>query len=325
MAKLKMAVYWGAACGGCDVAILDTKEKILEIKELADIVFWPIAADLKYKDVERMEDESIDVCMYNGGVRNSEQEEVAKLLREKSKILIAFGACACFGGIPGLANLFTKEDILRRVYKETPSTSNPDDVYPQPKVEVKEGKISLPSFGDIVKPLNKAVQVDYYVPGCPPPVNLIINAVDAIKTGNLPPPGSTLAPETIVCDECPRERKEKVIPELKRFYQVQDDGKTCLLEQGILCMGPATRAGCEAACVKVNMSCRGCMGPTREVVDQGAKMIGSLGSVLGIENEEKMSEDEVRELLEKVEDIAGSLYSFTLPSALINRKIKGKS
>ncbi|MFQ6066266.1 MAG: oxidoreductase [bacterium] len=324
MTKLKIAIYWGAACGGCDVAILDTQEKILEIAELADIVFWPIAVDFKYQDLENMEDQSIDICMYHGSVRNSEQEQVARLLREKGKTVIAFGSCACFGGITGLGNLFTREEILRRVYKTTPSTSNPDNIYPQSETRVREGKIFLPYFQDAVSSLNKVVKVDYYIPGCPPPVDLIINAVDAIKTGNLPPEGSVLAPEKGLCDECPRERKEKVISEIKRFHEVQDDGKTCLLEQGILCMGPATRAGCEGACIKVNMACRGCMGPTPAVIDQGAKMIGSLGSVVGIENEETMSENEVKKLLDKVEDLVGSLYSFTLPAALINRKITKK-
>lgn len=325
MAKLKMAVYWGAACGGCDVAILDTQEKILEIAELADIVFWPIAVDLKYEDIETTEDESIDICLYNGSVRNSEQQYVAELLRRKSKVVIAFGACACFGGIPGLANLFDRDQILERVYKTTPSTSNPDNIYPQTEVKVKEGTLFLPHFQATVSALDKVVEVDYYIPGCPPPVNLIMGAVDAIKTGNLPPKGSVLAPEKSVCDECPRERKEKAIPEIKRFYQVQDDGKTCLLEQGILCIGPAVRAGCEGACIKANMPCRGCMGPTPGVIDQGAKMIGAIGSVVGLADEEIMSESEVQELLDKVEDIIGCLHSFTLPVALINKKIKEKS
>jgi F420-non-reducing hydrogenase small subunit len=105
MAKAKLALYWAASCGGCDVAVLDTNEKILDIAALADIVLWPIAVDFKYHHIEAMKDGEIDLCLFNGAIRNSEQEKIARLLRSKSKVMIAFGSCACFGGIPGLANL----------------------------------------------------------------------------------------------------------------------------------------------------------------------------------------------------------------------------
>ena len=136
MAKLKLASYWAAACGGCDVAILDIHEKILDLAAAADIVFWPIATDFKYSDVEAMPDGHIDVTLFHGAVRNSENEHLAHLLRAKSKALVAFGSCAHIGGIPGLANLFTREEIFKRVYHETPSTVNPEKVEPQPKLAV---------------------------------------------------------------------------------------------------------------------------------------------------------------------------------------------
>ena len=83
--KLKFAFYWAASCGGCEVAVLDVDEAILNVVALADIVFWPVAIDIKYKDVEAMPDKSIDVCFFNGAVRNSEQEHLAKMLRQKAK------------------------------------------------------------------------------------------------------------------------------------------------------------------------------------------------------------------------------------------------
>jgi len=103
--KLKFAFYWAASCGGCEIAVLDIDEKILDVVQIADIVFWPVAMDIKYKDVENMPDKYIDVCFFNGAIRTEEQEHMAKLLRQKSKILIAYGACSHLGGIPGLANL----------------------------------------------------------------------------------------------------------------------------------------------------------------------------------------------------------------------------
>jgi len=88
--KLKIAFYWAASCGGCEIAVLDINERILEVVQIADIVFWPVALDIKYKDVENMSDGYIDITFFNGSIRNSEQEHMAKLLRKKSKTLIQF-------------------------------------------------------------------------------------------------------------------------------------------------------------------------------------------------------------------------------------------
>src|SRR4030042_6853677 len=97
--KLQLAFYWAASCGGCEIAVLDIDEKILDVIAIVDILFWPVAIDIKYKDVEAMEDNSIDVCFFNGSIRNSEQENLAKILRKKEKTRVAFGACAVHGGI----------------------------------------------------------------------------------------------------------------------------------------------------------------------------------------------------------------------------------
>jgi F420-non-reducing hydrogenase small subunit len=97
--KLKIGMYWAASCGGCDISLLEIGPHLLELIAAADVVFWPCAADFKYKDVAAYPDGYIDVCFFNGGVRNSEQEQVARLLRAKSKTLAAYGACACDGGI----------------------------------------------------------------------------------------------------------------------------------------------------------------------------------------------------------------------------------
>jgi len=141
MAKLKLAFYWAASCGGCEIAQLEIGEKILKLAEVADIVFWPVAIDAKYKDVEAMPNKSIDVCLFNGAIRNSEQEHMAKMFREKSKILIAYGSCAYEGCIPGLANMFNRQMIFDRAYLETPSTDNKDKTLPQTSCKVTEGEV----------------------------------------------------------------------------------------------------------------------------------------------------------------------------------------
>jgi len=320
--KLKLAFYWAASCGGCEIAVLDINEKILDVVQMADIVFWPVALDIKYKDVENMPDKYIDICFFNGSVRTEEQERMAKLLRKKSKTLVAFGSCAHEGCIPGLANLHNRKEIFNKVYKETKSTSNPKGVLPQTKTEVKEGILKLPEFYDTVKTLNQTVSVDYYIPGCPPPVKLIAAAVEAIAKNELPPKGSVLAPLKSVCDECPRKKENKKISKIYRVYEKVPEPERCLLEQGIICMGPATRSGCGAQCLTVDMPCTGCGGPCPNAPEQGAAMISALASILGLEGEqEHYSQEEVEKLMSQVKDPVGTFYMYSLPSSILGRKV----
>jgi len=319
--KLKFAFYWAASCGGCEIAVLDIDEKILDVAAAADILFWPVAIDTKYKDVEAMNDQHIDVCFFNGSIRTEEQEHIAKLLRKKSKVLVAFGACAVNGGIPGLANIANREEIFKVAYLDNPSTHNPKKITPKTSVKVKEGTLTLPQFYDTVKSLDQVVDVDYFLPGCPPPTNLILDAVTAIITNKLPPKGSVIAPMKSVCDECRFEKTEKRIKEIKRVYEVDKIEEKCLLEQGIICLGPATRGGCDARCLDANMPCTGCGGPTPNSPDQGAKMISALASILGIEGEDKMDEETVQKLIDDVRDMVGTFYKYTLPTSLIKRRV----
>jgi len=317
--KLKLAVYWAASCGGCCVSVLDVHEKLFDLVAAADLVFWPIALDIKYKDVEAMEDGFIDVTLFNGAVRNSENEHMAKLLRQKSKILVAYGSCSHLGGIPGLANFTTKEALFERVYMTTESTENPDKIVPQPKFEVKEGVLELPVFYNDVRTLNQVVDVDYYLPGCPPQSERLLEVFMAIVTGaELPPPGSVVgALEKTQCDECPRKKTEN--KKIKRFYrpfEIEDDGETCFLEQGVICMGPATRGGCGVRCIEGNAPCRGCYGPPADVPDPGAKMMSAIGTMIDSDDPE-----EILRIIDTIDDPAGTFYRFSLPGSLLRRKI----
>ena len=321
--KLKFAFYWAASCGGCEIAVLDIDEKILDVVQIADIVFWPVAMDIKYKDVENMPDKYIDVCFFNGAIRTEEQEYMAKLLRKKSKILIAYGACSYIGGIPGLANLSNKQEIFEKAYIQTFSTVNPNKVLPRTRVKVPEGELELPDFYDTVKTLDQTVEVDYYVPGCPPAVERTLYALEVIAKGELPPKGTVLAPLKSVCDECPRKKSEKKISRIYRPYEITPDPEKCFLEQGIICMGPATRGGCGARCIKANMPCTGCGGPCPNSPEQGAAMISALASILGLENE-KEAYTEAEKLIEQIKDPIGTFYLYSLPSSIINRRVMRK-
>lgn len=316
--KLKMAVYWGAACGGCCVSVLDVHEKLFDVTAAADLVFWPIALDTKYKDVEAMEDGFIDVTLFNGAVRNSENEHIAKLLRQKSKILVAYGSCAHLGGIPGLANFSNREEIFERVYFTSESTSNKEKVLPKTKTEVAEGVLELPEFYNDVRALNQVVDVDYYLPGCPPQTERLVEVFMAIVTGaELPPTGSVVgATEKTQCDECNRKKTDnKKIKQFKRPSEVIDDGETCFLEQGLICMGPATRCGCGHRCIEGNAPCRGCYGPPPSAPDPGSKMMSAIATMIDSNNPE-----EIKKIVAQIDDPAGTFYRFSLPASILRRK-----
>jgi len=317
--KLKLAVYWAAACGGCCVSVLDVHEKLFDVIAAADLVFWPIALDTKYEDVENMPDKHIDLTLFNGAVRNSENEHMAKLLREKSKILVAYGSCAHMGGIPGLANFSSKEEIFRRVYEESESLVNPGNTRPLPESEVNEGILNIPVFFNDVRSLAQVVDVDYFIPGCPPQTERLLEVFTAVVTGaELPPPGSVVGADVKAqCDECTRKKTEnKKIKKFYRPWEINDDGETCFLEQGVLCMGPATRAGCGHRCIKGNAPCRGCYGPPPGAVDPGAKMMSAIASII-----DEKEPEEISRVIEDIADPAGFFYRFSLPSSLIRRKV----
>lgn len=317
--KIKLAVYWGAACGGCCVSVLDVHETLFDVIAAADLVFWPIALDIKYKDLEAMPDQEIDVTLFNGAIRNSENEHIAKILRKKTKILVAYGSCAHFGGVPSLGNFTNKAEIFERVYETSESTLNSEKIHPQTSYNVPEGELEIPEFYNDVRSLGQTVDVDYYMPGCPPQTERLMEVFTAIVTGaELPPPGSVIgALDKGQCNECDRKKTEnKTIKEFFRPWEIKDDGKTCFLEQGVICMGPATRGGCGYRCIEGNAPCRGCYGPPPNITDPGAKMMSSIATMIDANDPE-----EVDKIIEKVVDPAGTFYRFSLAGSMLRRKL----
>ncbi len=316
--KGKLAIYWAASCGGCEISILGINEKILEVDKAFDIVLFPLGAEGKVRDVEKMADKSIDLCLFNGGIRTSENEYMARLLRAKSKVLVAFGSCASEGCIPGLANSCSRKDIFNTNYHDSPSLDNPDGVEPQTETTVPEGKLHLPEFYDTLRTLDQTVEVDYYLPGCPPESERIWEALVAILEGKLPPKGSVIGVASTVCDTCKRKRTEKKIKAFKRTWQVIPNEEDCLLEQGLVCCGPATRAGCGALCPQVNSPCIGCYGPPEGVSDSGARLMSALASV--IDSNDPAECDRI--VQEGIPDAIGTFYRFGLAGSLLRRKAK---
>jgi F420-non-reducing hydrogenase small subunit len=316
MGKLKVAVYWGAACGGCDVAILDIHEKVLQVKEACDFFLWPIAMDFKYADVEALDDAFLDLTLFHGAIRSSENEHIAHLLRRKSKVLVAFGSCAHTGGIPALANLTTLQGIMERAYLTAESVDNPGRTMPRPVTEVPEGRVEIPVLYETVLSLGQVVDVDYFVPGCPPNPERIWEVLALVVSGGpLPAKGAVIgASEKAMCDTCERTRSpEKNIRSFRRISHHVPDPKVCFLDQEILCLGPVTRDGCGHQCVtRSNVPCRGCYGMPPGTADQGAKMVAALGSII-----DAKAPADIERIVDTLPDPAGYFYRFSASSTLL--------
>jgi F420-non-reducing hydrogenase small subunit len=287
--RVSVATTWLQSCSGCHIALLDMHEELLDVLSAIDIKYSPI---VDIKEVPKT-----DVGIVEGSVSNQDNVEMLAKFRERSKTLVAFGTCACFGGIPGLRNLFKREDLFRRGYIETESTV--------------DGRVpagpEIPALEEYVKPLNQLVQVDYYIPGCPPLSSTIKNTLVALVTGGKPE-----VKRKNLCEECDRTKKKMLVASrdfltdsvLSPHELDHIDRTLCFLEQGVLCMGPATCEGCGARCLAGNMPCRGCMGPPPDAIEQGAKSINALASVLPAGG------------LMFQEDIVGVGYRYSLPVSI---------
>ena len=325
--KVKLAVNWAAACGGCDVSILDIEETILDVAAISEFVYWPVAMDFKRDHLRAQPDGSVDIGLFNGAVRTSEQEEDAVLMRAKCKVLVAYGTCACFGGIPGLANTTDREAIFETVYGTTPSTDNPDGATPQTACQVHGNNLELPAFHDTVRALHQVVAVDYFAPGCPPVKERVldlIGVVQAYATGaELPPARAFIASDKGLCEECPRgATRGSTTPEaFVRPHEIIPDPDLCLLDQGLVCMGIATRGGCGAKCVSVNMPCRGCYGPLPHQLDPAAELVSALATVPGPRGTWETPPHKIVGPAKAISDPLGTFYRYTYPVSLGRRTV----
>ena len=215
--------------------------------------------DFKHDSLENQPDNSVDVGFYEGMIRTQEDLDNLNLVRRKCKTLVAMGTCACFGGIPGLGNLYPLADLESRKFKDAELVSNPSETPTD----------HMPELLKVVYPIKHYVNVDVSLTGCPPTTESIVNAILYLLGMN---PDYKI-PDKSVCDECPRQKKEKVLSQIKREFEGMPNQEDCFINQGYLCFGMATRSGCKAVCPNANAPCMGCYGPPPNVEDQGAKIM----------------------------------------------------
>ena len=284
--SVKVTEEWLNICGGCEVSILDIGEPLLELLPQLEFVHMPVLMDHKYfgqmGDGTQLEIPKADVGIISGGIRNEKEKHVAEAMRKSCGTLVALGSCACFGGIPALANMFKLDELYDKVYRGSKTTESADT----PNKD-------LPPLLDSVKAVDEVVKVDAQIPGCPTAPALIADALTALLSGK-----PFELPERSVCDECPVKREKKAsggaIDRPLRAVEFKQDepweNTRCFMEQGILCLGPVTRAGCGAGsdaeggakvprCVKGYMPCRGCFGPIRKGANPLVDMMGALTSI----------------------------------------------
>ncbi len=275
---VRVAEEWFAICGGCEVTVLDIGEPLLDLLPKLEFVHMPVLMDHKVfgqkGEKKKMEIPEADVGIITGGIRNEENRELAKEMRAKCKTLIALGSCACFGGIPALANQFALADIYDKVYRGSKST----DSAATPAGEV-------PPLTDRVYAVDEVVKVDVYLPGCPSSPDIVADALTALLEGR-----AFSLPERSVCDDCPTKREQKADISLKRPLEsvipmdAELDKSRCFMERGFLCLGPVTKSGCGGhekvpRCIKGRMPCRGCFGPIRKEANPMVEMMGAITSI----------------------------------------------
>lgn len=301
--KVKIGTMWLGGCSGCHLSIADFHESLIDVMDLADFEFSPVLMDTKYDEVPEL-----DVIIVEGGIRNDENRELAEMLNEKANLVIAYGTCSCYGGIPGLGNLFTVEELEEEAYINSVSTVNPEGIIPNEDVPALESR---------VRPLDVVMDVDLMIPGCPPRSDVVAEAVLTLLRNE-----TIELPVTNLCEVCPREKPPEglAMDFIKRQFELgKPEDDLCLISQGLICMGPATVSLCGAECPSIGIPCRGCYGPTAKVLDQGAKMISAIASDYGVEEDKTVDPEQVADQLD---DIVGTFYTYTLPAALVPMKMQ---
>jgi F420-non-reducing hydrogenase small subunit len=262
---VKVNIISLTCCAGCISSFLNAGEAFLEIlSEDFQIVYSPTFIDLK-------EIPKVDLAIVEGGIKTEEDEKLVGEVRAKSEFLIALGICATHGGITSLGNIFSVKKLLEKEYSILKGTK-------------------LPELKDLMYPICNFVDVDYYIPGCPPMSFLIVHTLKSIVNRKQP-----IRYQSVVCTECHRRIVPAKLDRLYGIYEKEADPKLCLVSQGFVCLGSLTRDGCGAPCPRAGFTCFGCRGPADSLMYRSRDMYSFLVKV--ISKRTNVPEESVREEL----------------------------
>jgi len=240
--KARVSVEWLSGCSGCELGIVDLHEKLLEVLDEIELVRIPILMDTK--DYVKA-----DVGLITGSLRTEHDIHAARAMRDACDAIIAFGTCPVYGGPHSSAYPHTTQELLDGAFLHNPTTRTseaPDDV---PKLL--EGN----------RPLDSEIEVDLYIPGCPPHAAYIFEGLMALLRGHEPTFG-----QRTVCFNCERTMKKTDVSAIRRAYAGAYDPDLCFLSQGCLCFGSVTLDRCMAPCMKVGVPCFSCGGPSQPII-----------------------------------------------------------
>ncbi len=244
MSKVPVSFEWLSGCSGCELSIVDMHEKLLRILDAIEIVRLPILADIKGYPKAKL-------GIITGGLRTEHDVHCAHLMRESCDLILAFGICAVYGGPQGCGYAHTLTELEDAAYRKNPTTATtfvPDQGVPK---LLTEG----------VRPLDSEINVDMYLPGCPPHPYFVFEALSSVLEGREPEFGNHN-----VCFRCDRKMAHSDVASLRRIHEGAIHPQKCFLSQGILCMGSATMDRCLAPCPTRGTPCTGCAGPSENII-----------------------------------------------------------
>ncbi len=293
MMKTRISTEWLSGCSGCHVAVVDLHEKLLNLLDDVEFVRIPVLMDEKgYPEAE--------VGIVEGAIRSEHDRKALLRMRETCKTLIAFGTCAVYGGPSGIGWLYEKDSILNKIYKET-ITASADGKLPE----------GAPELEQSVTPLNEVVDIDFYLPGCPPHPYFIALAIKTLLGASVP----AISMKT-VCSACNRRMEKREGVKFQPGMTTAPEEDICLLSQGVICLGSVTLDRCQAQCPNKGVACAGCAGPSMDLITEPhldiRTMIAKRMSLLtGIDS------SEIQKYIEKE---ARTFYSYAISSPVIYKK-----
>ena len=291
--KVRLNTEWLSVCGGCHVAIVDLHEKILDVLGAVEIQHCPVLTDIK-------EYPPAELGIISGAIRNQHDRHAAEKMREACGLIIAWGTCAVYGGIPGAGMVHTTREILDTVYEGSPTTrpSSP----PSREVDALE---------DRVTPLDEIIDVDLYLPGCAPHPTFIFDGLLALLEGKEP-----VARKETICGRCRRTMARTDTDRIKANHEGIPDKETCLLSQGYVCLGSVTLDRCLAPCPNNGVVCTGCAGPTMQILTEPNRDIRTEVADR-MARLTKIPQDTVMATIERE---SKSHYSYAMASKMVGQK-----
>jgi F420-non-reducing hydrogenase small subunit len=294
MAKVPVSFEWLSGCSGCELGIVDLHERLLKVLEAIEIVRLPILIDVKgYPKAA--------VGVVTGALRTTHDVECAEKMRESCDKILAFGTCAVYGGPQGSGYAHTLAELGESAYTKNPTTIT--DFVPD------QGVPRLLPEG--VRPLDSAIDVDLYLPGCPPHSYYIFDSLEALVQGRAPEFG-----HENVCAKCTRKMSHTEADAIKRIHDVDVDPDLCFLSQGILCMGSATLDRCIAPCPRHGVPCTGCAGPSEAIILEPQKDLRTEIAT----RMSKMTKIPAEAIVADIEKQAKSHYAYAMASPIYRQK-----